>query len=193
VRGVRRAGIEVQNALFRARYARHLGPSTRIFGWPIIDLYAGSTIQVGERLWLISKPRYNAVGVAHPCILRTLSPGARISIGDDVGLSGCTICAAERIELGDKVMLGANVTVIDSDLHPTGSGVRRHEEISATRPVSIGDNVLVGMNAVILKGVTIGANSVIGAGSVVTHDIPPDSVAAGVPATVVASVDDGHD
>ena len=111
-------------------------------------------------------------------------------IGDDAGLSGCAICAAERIEIGAGSLLGSGVTILDTDLHGIGSGPRRRAVASAApRPVVIGRNVFVGMGTLILKGVTIGDDAVIGAGSVVTTDIPPNVVAAGVPARVVSPVE----
>lgn len=85
----------------------------------------------------------------------------------------------EKITIGNNVAIGENVIIRDSDNHSLSG--QRH--ISA--PIEICDNVWIGMNATILKGVTIGEGSVIAAGAVVTHDIPPHSLAAGVPAKVI--------
>jgi len=104
-------------------------------------------------------------------------------------MTGGTLCAAERIEIGDHVTIGANVTVVDSDFHPIDP-VRRltHPNDGQTSPVFIENNVFIGMNSLILKGVKIGEGSVIGAGSVVTKDVPPGVIAAGNPARVINGV-----
>ncbi len=83
----------------------------------------------------------------------------------------------KRINIGKNVAISENVTIWDSDCHCTGSNIK-------TAPISIEDNVWIGLNSVILKGVTIGEGAVIAAGSVVNRDVPPYSLAAGVPATV---------
>jgi len=85
-------------------------------------------------------------------------------------------------------MLGANVTIADTDFHalePRGRRFNKNPEAIGSAPVRIQDNVFVGTGAYILKGVTIGANSVVGAGSVVTSSIPADVIAAGNPARVI--------
>jgi Acetyltransferase (isoleucine patch superfamily) len=141
---------------------------------------------------------FNAIGVNHECVLRTLSPEARIIAGTDVGMSGCSICAVRAITIGDRVLL-ANVAIIDSDLHvlphlgevSPGSSDGALDTLAA--PVVIGNDVFIGMNSVVLKGVTIGSNSVIGAGSTVVDDVPPWSLVGGVPARVLRVLDKTDD
>jgi acetyltransferase-like isoleucine patch superfamily enzyme len=101
-------------------------------------------------------------------------------------MTGGSVVAAERIEIGNRVLVGANCVITDTDFHPIGAEDRRNPNGAiSTGPVSIGDDVFVGMNSLVLKGVTVGARSVIGAGSVVVADIPQDVVAAGNPARVL--------
>lgn len=93
------------------------------------------------------------------------------------------------VQLGDHVTLTDNVRFIT---HDGGVWVFRqeHPDLDVFGPIRLGNNVFVGINTIIFPGVTIGDNCVIGAGSMVTRDIPPGSVAAGVPARVLKSVDD---
>lgn len=101
-------------------------------------------------------------------------------------MTGGSICAAERIAIGDRVTIGANCTIVDTDFHPLDPLARRWRPAEAhTAPVTIEDDVFIGMNCLILRGVTIGRNSVVGAGSVVTSDVPADVIAAGNPARVI--------
>jgi acetyltransferase-like isoleucine patch superfamily enzyme len=93
------------------------------------------------------------------------------------------------IRIGKHALFGTNVEVSDSDfhdLHPT----RRRGGVPAKAPVLIGENVFVGSNVKILKGVTIGADTVVGNGSIVTKDLPAGVIAAGSPARVLGSLDD---
>lgn len=165
------------------------GAGLDVRGWPIVRLAAESRAVFGRNLTLVSTSYFSEPGVNHPCIIRTLRHGARIIVGDDVGMSGCSICAAEQVTIGNCCLLGANALVSDTDFHPIEPAGRRyrHDNVRVS-PVSIGDNVFVGAGAMILKGVTIGENAVIGAGSVVTTDIPRNAIAAGVPAVPVGSV-----
>lgn len=151
----------------------------------------GSTIFIGERVVLTSHSALTALGVARQCILRTLRSDARIIIGQDTGLSGVVICAAESVEIGKECLFGADVLVADTDFHPIAHSNRRFANLDsvASAPVVIGDNVFVGARSMILKGVTIGDDSVIGAGSIVVSDIPPGVIAAGVPARVQRAVE----
>lgn len=180
----------ISSTLGRWWLSRRLGPLPRsllLNGWPIIRKAPNSTIRFGERVVLTSDSRYTALGVAHPVILRTLAPGALIEIGADTGLSGATICSQTRVSIGRECLLGAGVTIVDTDFHPINAQGRRFQPLSAakSRAVEIGDNVFIGGSCMILKGVKIGQNSVIGAGSVVTTDIPANVIAAGNPCRVL--------
>jgi acetyltransferase-like isoleucine patch superfamily enzyme len=169
-----------------------IGQGLRLYGTPIVDVARGSTICIGDRVVLCSRSRSTALGINHPVVLRTLRPGAELELGDDSGLSGGSICAAFSVVIGAGCLIGANTMITDTDFHPLESAERRYA--SLPRPnekdrVVIGDNVFVGANATILKGVRIGSNSVIGAGSVVCDSIPPSVVAAGNPCRVIRPLD----
>lgn len=175
---VRRAGVTVNEGV-------------EFYGQPIISLTPASRISIGEDATLCSDSRFTDLGINHPVVLRTLRPNATISIGNDTGLSGSSICAAISVTIGSNCLFGANVTVTDTDFHAMRAANRRHNnrhEDIGSAPVYIGDNVFLGTGAIVLKGVTIGENSVIGAGSVVTKNIPANSIAAGNPARVIAAL-----
>ena len=164
----------------------------RYFGMPILTLSQNSKITIGKNCVLCSTSSRTALGVNHPVILRTLSKNAVISIGDDTGMSGGVICAAVRVQIGKECLIGANVTISDTDFHPIDhhlGSVKKRYEVSvdslANSQVIIEDNVFIGTGVIVLKGVTIGRNSVVGAGSVVTKDVMPNSIVAGNPAIII--------
>ena len=110
--------------------------------------------------------------------------GESISIGDDfVGNFGLTILDEAPVTIGNHVYIGPNVGIYT--VHHALLADQRNEGIMQSLPVEIHDNVWIGGNVVILRGVTIGEGAVIGAGSVVTHDIPPRVIAAGNPCRVL--------
>ena len=161
-------------------------------GVPIIDIFPGSSICLGRNISLVSESFATALGVNHPVVLRTLRPGSRIEIGANVGISGGSICAAELIRIGDESMLGANVTIADTDFHALGPQriVGHQDPAISVATVSIGKRVFIGTGAVVLKGVTIGDNVVIGAGSVVVKNVPANTIAAGNPCRVIRELRD---
>jgi acetyltransferase-like isoleucine patch superfamily enzyme len=165
------------------------GRGWRILGMPIIQRHRGSRIQIGERVVLRSWKTSNPLCPFHPVVLATWSADAQIIIGDNCGITGGSIIAVDRVEIGNSVLLGANVIIADTDFHPL-SPIERQQagQGGAVRPVVIEDNVFIGTNAIVLKGVRIGTGSVIGAGSVVSSDIPPNVIAAGNPARPVRSL-----
>lgn len=144
----------------------------------------GSRIEIGENFTAISRIRDNSIGVPHRVIVRTVADGAEITIGRNVGMSGCTICAAKSIRIGDRVLIGSGALVLDSDLHPLESGIRHGQGKCA--PIVIEDDVFIGARAIVLKGVTIGKGAIVGAGAVVTKDVPAGARVAGNPARVIS-------
>ena len=175
----------------RHRNGVTVGRGARLHGSPIVEVAAGSTISIGRAASLISSASATALGVAHPVVLRTLAPEARIRIGDDCGLSGTSVCAVVRVEFGDRVLVGADALVTDTDFHPIDILPRRYEQVPRAHPedeVRIGDDVFIGARAVVLAGSTIGDGSVIGAGSVLKGEIPSGVVASGNPCRVVRSL-----
>lgn len=165
------------------------GRGWRFYGAPIIQKHRNSVMRFGDGFSLRSSPQSNPLGIHHPVILSTLRAGATLEIGADFGMSGGSICVAERISIGSNVAVGANTVIVDTDFHPLRPQDRQSDpQGGKTAPVVIEDNVFIGMNCLILKGVRIGRNSVIGAGSVVSRDVPANVIAAGNPAATIGKL-----
>jgi acetyltransferase-like isoleucine patch superfamily enzyme len=154
------------------------GTKMQFFGLLKTVRFPLSEIKVGSGCIFRSDQSSNLIGVNHRCILSTHSKAAVIKIGNNCGFSGTTIGAYESITIGNDVLCGANTVITDFDWHVT-------RYASGSSPIVIGDNVWLGLNSVVLKGVTIGEGSIIGANSVVVKDIPPYVIAAGNPCRVL--------
>jgi len=161
----------------------------RFYGIPIIQKHRKSTILFDRGLQVRSSRLSNPLGVNHPTVFSTLHPESLLMIGKNFAITGGAICVSENISIGNNVSIGANTTVIDTNFHPLNSIDRRiNPQEGLSCPVKIEDDVFIGMNCLILKGVTIGKGSVIGGCSVVTKSIPPFSIAAGNPAKVIKKI-----
>jgi acetyltransferase-like isoleucine patch superfamily enzyme len=168
------------------------GQGWSFYGAPIIQKHVQSKMSFGADLQLRSCTRSNPLGINHPVILATLNQNAQLIIGDHFAMSGGCICVGEKVIIGNNVAVGANSTIVDTDFHPLSSSLRAiNPQDAETKPVVIEDDVFIGMNCLILKGVTIGKGSVIGASSIVAKDVPPGVIAAGNPARVVREIE-GH-
>jgi acetyltransferase-like isoleucine patch superfamily enzyme len=146
----------------------------------------GPNIRIGKCATIIGEAsRRVVIGVWG----RELGQG-RLEIGDYVLISpGSRISASDEILIGDSVMMANGVYITDSDWHGIYDRTDRDSEV---KPVHIGDNVWLGDHSMVLKGVTIGENSVVAAGAVVTRDVPANVVVAGSPATVVKELEPGR-
>lgn len=115
--------------------------------------------------------------------------GVNIHLGENLYINaGATLLDVAPITIGDHVLIGPNVQLITVS-HPIDNLDQRVAGWEYASPITIEDKVWIGAGAIILGGVTIGTGSVIGAGSVVTKDIPPNTVAAGNPARVIRQLD----
>ena len=133
---------------------------------------------VGENVW---------IGKTFSC-----DNGKNIFIGDNfTGNFNLTILDIKEVYIGDNVMIGPNtlITTVGHPLTPKG----RREHLAQASEIHIGDDVWIGGNVTILPGITIGNNVVIGAGAVVTKDIPDNSLAVGVPARVIREIENDVD
>jgi acetyltransferase-like isoleucine patch superfamily enzyme len=165
-------------------------PSWRFRGLPHVQRMRGSrlNVKIGTHFTACSRSSHNSIGVFQRVILKTNSPHAQLIMGDHVGISGCSIAATERIEIGNYVLIGSGCLITDSDAHALDPLERRRSGGYKTAPIIIEDDVFIGTRSIILKGVRIGRGSVIGAGSVVTRNIPPMVIAAGNPCQVVRAI-----
>ena len=169
-------------------------PSARLIGRPIISVARESRMELAEQVSLRSGRRSNPLGCFQPCVLRTVSRGAELVIGERVAISSTVICSAFKVQVGADTIMGAGAMVVDTDFHRLGTdGVWINDFAGAARPVMIGRSVFIGGRAIILKGVTIGDRSIVGAGAVVTRDVPPDTIVGGNPARTVRKRTSTHD
>lgn len=162
-----------------------LGRNVTAYGPVCLMRWPGGRIEIGGNVQIVSSwRRATACPLAFPTRMRVFGPGAAIEIGDGCQLSGTSICArSTTIRLGKGVLLAPNCIIVDSDFHAPWPARKRAISPGLERdaPVNIGDYAWIGMNVIILKGVNIGSGAIIGAGSVVTRDIPENCVACGNP------------
>jgi len=162
----------------------NVGAHTKFYG--ITKFYRRPTtkIEIGDHCHFISDFSTNLVGVNRKCIVATHGDFATIQIGNECGFSGTVIGAAESIKIGNNVFFGANTLVTDFDWHAVNPENRKTGKPKSA-PIVIEDNVWIGINTVILKGVSIGQNTIIGANSLVVKDIPANVIAGGNPCQVI--------
>lgn len=142
----------------------------------------GTDIHLGHFIHIIS----NRVQPVTLTSWRSKQHRGEIHIGDYTLLSpGVNITSADAIHIGNNCMLAAEVVISDCDWHGLYNRIR---PFRCSAPVQLEDNVWIGLRAIILKGVTIGENSVVGAGSVVVNDVPANTVVAGNPAKVIKTI-----
>lgn len=170
-------------ARFRVRYTE---PPT-IFGRLLIaDFTPGWTgsITLGRKIVINSSFEANPVGGTRTAFMLK-GPEARIEIGDGSGMSNALIAVYESVVIGKDVNIGADAKIMDTDFHPLDLDERIRNVNIPHRPVRIEDGAFIGTNAIILKGVTIGAESVIAAGAIVTKSVPPGEIWGGNPARFI--------
>jgi acetyltransferase-like isoleucine patch superfamily enzyme len=186
IAGLRKLWLIIENLVFNFFYSSELGNKVSIYGYPVLSQAPNSKIEFGKNITLISESYFSEPGVNHPVVIRLLNENARLKIGDNVGISGGGICVATEVSIGNNVMLGANTFITDTDFHPIAPENRRFSrENVKTRKVIIEENVFIGMDSIILKGVRIGKNSIVGAGSIVAKDIPENQIWGGNPAKFI--------
>lgn len=161
---------------WRLRRCTRVGRLPRVYGAPRITNLG--SIVIGEKFRLLSTTVPSEF-VTHP--------GGRIEIGDGVFVNyGASLSAHQLVRIGDGAQLGSYACLMDNDYHSP-------EDLSQpgeSRPIVLGRGVWLGVRVIVLKGVTIGDHAVIGAGSVVTKDVPARCLAAGVPAKVIRILGD---
>ena len=157
----------------------------KLKGVPII-VNKGS-LEIGESVTIKSSILSNLIGIYQRTIICVRTSKAKIKIGNHVGMSGVTIYAREKIEIGDYTLLGANVKIMDNDFHPLDveERLKERKEKIKTKPVIIGKNCFIGCNAILLKGTILGDNCIVGAGAVVSGVFEDNSLIVGNPGKVI--------
>ena len=174
------------------------GKNFRVFNHLYLKIHVGALVQIGNNCTIMSGAGLNPLSRnIKTCIY--VGKKATLKLGNDVGVSSSTLWVKESVSIGNSVAIGADCIIMDTDAHNLDWKIRCSEETNeygesvdmvtaASAPIVIEDNVLVGARCIILKGVTIGARSIIGSGSIVTKDIPSDCIAAGNPCKVIKSI-----
>lgn len=131
---------------------------------------------------------FNDAGWYSKCSI-WVKAGATLEIGDYSGMNGALVFAAEKVVIGKYVKIGGGTRIFDTDFHPLDYIYRRNTIVGTkSSPIIIGDDVFIGAGSMILKGVTIGARSIVAAGSVVTKSIPANEVWGGNPVKFIRRI-----
>lgn len=159
------------------------GKKLLLKGIPVIYKKKNSKLEIGNNVTIKSSFLSNLVGLYSRSVIVTRTPEASIYVGNNVGMSGVTIYARSRIDIGDNTLIGGNVKIIDNDFHPLDIEARNSDDKKQinSKPIIIGKNCFIGVNAIILKGTVLGDGCVIGAGAVVSGKFVQNSVIVGNP------------
>lgn len=163
----------VMRARWHFRNATDLGTKVRVWGRPAVR--NDGTMIVHPRVRLVSTLAKTEL---------VSSPNGTLEIGESAFINyGCSIAASELVKIGPGCNIGTHAILMDNDFHELDP--ERRNETPESKPIILEENVWLGGRVIVLAGVTIGANSVVGAGSVVTKDVPANHVVAGIPAKIV--------
>lgn len=162
------------------------------FGCPYIAVSPNGTCIIGDNFRMSNGVRFNPIGYPQPCQI-VVTNGAKLEIGKNVGMSQAALICHHSITIGDDVKIGGGVKIYDTNFHSLNPEVRRVREMDMKekkcRPVVIDHDAFIGAGSIILSGVTIGANSVVAAGSVVSRSIPANEIWGGNPARFIKKVE----
>ncbi len=175
------------------------GKKLLLKGVPVIFNKKGAKLEIGSDVIIKSSFLSNLVGLYSRTIIVTRSPKAEISIGNNVGMSGATIYARNKIIIGDNTCIGGNCKILDNDFHPLNADSRIDllnnvhggdcNDLIPSKPILIGKNCFIGCNSIILKGTVLGDGCVVGAGAVVAGVFPDNVVIAGNPAKIIRKME----
>jgi len=176
--------ILYREPMLRYRCAR-VGVRLQLEG-AVPQIIGDGTIEIGDDV-LIGSQNTWIVGFK-------VSTAPRLLIGNRVDINyDTTISVADYVSIGDDTLIAMSVQIYDNPSHPLSPVRRLRREsfaIDEARPVMIGRNVWIGASAIILRGVTIGDNAIVAAGSVVTKSVPSNTVVAGNPAKIIKTLED---
>ncbi len=160
-------------------------------GVPFVSVASGASCNIGKGFKMNNGISHNPIGPSENCVI-FVNTNATLRIGKEVGISQTAIVCHQSITIGSFVKIGGGVSIYDTDFHSINPYFRRDPKMDSINkvslPVIIKDNVFIGAYSTILKGVTIGENSIIGACSVVTRDVPDNEIWAGNPAKRIKSL-----
>ena len=175
--------------IFWGNNVQHLNFKTG--GIPYVSVAIGGGFSIGENLSMNNSIEGNPIGCYNRCTF-FVDKGANLKIGSNLGISQAAIICHLSIQIGDNVKIGGGARIYDTDFHSIDPVLRINPKKDFTYkrklPIMIQDNVFIGAHSTILKGVTIGRNSIIGASSVVTKNVPSNEIWAGNPAKFIRNV-----
>lgn len=176
--------------LFKFRNINH-GFNFMVLGKVDLILGKRSKITIGNNFALLSGSMHNSIGRNMQSCIR-VDDDAEIEIGNNVGMSNVSIWSKMSIKIGDNVKLGADTIILDSDMHSLDYLERRvvkTDSVNAKKsPIVIGDDVFIGARSIITKGVSIGNQSIIAAGSIVSRSIPEKEIWGGNPVVFIKKI-----
>ena len=177
LRPIARAVLGAIRGAYRLRYRRTLSCGNDVVILGRFKIQEGTRVELGDRVRVRGRVIINGGGV--------------VTVGPDTLLNGCWIGARTTVSIGARCLI-SDCDITDSDFHNLDP-VRRHDppDERTQRPVRIGDNVWVGAHAMVLKGTTVGHDSVVGAAAVVRGTVDPGVVVVGNPAQVARKLDLG--
>ena len=168
------------------------GRNMRIYNKMYLMKHIDSSCAIGDNFKFVSGDNFNPLARNVYGSIYIGSGGGHLTIGNNVGVSSSCIWCSKSVTIGNNVKIGCGCIILDTDSHSLDFMDRRESRLDHTntnrQPIVIENDVLIGTHSIILKGVTIGARSIIGAGSVVTKDIPSDCIAAGNPCRVIKRI-----
>jgi acetyltransferase-like isoleucine patch superfamily enzyme len=165
-----------------------IGKGTRIGLSSSVRVKNGDSVRIGEKCLLRSEQKGYHASMPFPTTLLSDKAGAVIKVGDHCRINGAYIHAQKQITIGNNCVIASGVNIIDSNGHELYSSDRTQGRDEA-KEIIIGENVWIGLNAIILKDTEIGDNSVVAAGSVVKGCFPKNSLIQGNPAILVKQLE----
>lgn len=168
------------------------GKKLRITNHLYLNVDKSSKISIGKNFTFTSGEAFNPLCRNIKGCIYTIE-NAQIQIGNNVGISSACLWIQSSLKIGNNVKIGGDCIIMDTDAHSLNYKERRifQYDLKNTKssPITIEDDVLIGARCIILKGVKIGKQSIIGSGSIVTKDIPPCCIAAGNPCKVIRYIE----
>lgn len=143
------------------------------------------TIILGNKVSLNSYPS----GELYTTGIHTYGKKSLVKIGNNCNLNGTTIYSRKKVIIGDYCMFGPGVKIIDNNSHRISIDIEERRKSPESKEIIIENNVWIGSNSLILKGITIGENSIVAAHSVITKDIPKNVLVAGNPAVIIKNLE----
>ena len=196
-KGFRKLGYIIEKPIFNP-YAKMIlflngvdYKGIKVLGFIKVNVTRKGSVIIGDNLRINSGPNYNIIGRQQKNIFWV---DGCLKIGENVGMSSTAIICNYEIEISNNVTIGRNTVIYDTDFHSLDPKIRIDKSVDKLHAkkakVIIKDNAFIGAHTTILKGVTIGKNSILGACSVVSKSVPDNEIWAGNPARLIKRIID---